>query len=116
MPTNNFKVILDAEQTVVAVNWFALNQTVRDRHSYFRRQVAAEPDAYPDLYQLPRSRHDQRPRPKRFWTDLENLSLVRAAADHMHYVADKLCFRRTEDAQCAPFFTLNSSVCQTALI
>ncbi|POY73661.1 hypothetical protein BMF94_3196 [Rhodotorula taiwanensis] len=66
----DFKRILDVKQCLVAVNWLCRNP------------------------QAPQSSDSAAwDRPKRFWTDIDQLTLVHAAADHLHSINDKVVFR-----------------------
>ncbi|KAN0060251.1 hypothetical protein ACQY0O_007580 [Thecaphora frezii] len=62
--------IIDVRQTVLYVNWLAMNQT------------------------LSPSEQDQRPRPKKYWTtDMDQLTLVRSFSDSCQAVGDRVIFR-----------------------
>ncbi|GAA5970526.1 hypothetical protein JCM11641_007339 [Rhodosporidiobolus odoratus] len=64
----DFKTILDVKQVVIAVNWLCQNQ-----------QAPADDASWQ--------------RPKRYWTDMDQLKQVRATADHLHTIHDKVVFR-----------------------
>ncbi|GAA6016084.1 hypothetical protein JCM10207_004437 [Rhodosporidiobolus poonsookiae] len=64
----DLKTILDVKQVIVAVNWLCKNQ-----------QAPREDTSWE--------------RPKRYWTDIDQLKLVRATADHLHTIHDKVVFR-----------------------
>ncbi|KAK4700888.1 ubiquitin-conjugating enzyme E2 O, partial [Phenoliferia sp. Uapishka_3] len=86
---SELKRVLDVKQIVVAVNWLCMSQMLA-----------------PEL-------QNGQERPKRYWTDLDNLTLVRASAlelfifirlynvlikpalcsDHLHSVGDRVVFR-----------------------
>ncbi|GAA5897227.1 hypothetical protein JCM6882_001820 [Rhodosporidiobolus microsporus] len=68
---SDLKTILEVKQLVVAVNWLCKNQ-----------QLA--PDSVEG---------ESWERPKRYWTDVGELKLVRATADHLHTIHDKVVFR-----------------------
>ncbi|GAA6004968.1 hypothetical protein JCM11491_002293 [Sporobolomyces phaffii] len=65
--TNDVKTILDIKQLSVAINWLC------------RNPLAPTTDGETDWQ-----------RPKRYWTDLDSLKLVRATADHLRTIHDKL--------------------------
>ncbi|BGP15191.1 hypothetical protein JCM10213_000859 [Rhodosporidiobolus nylandii] len=67
---SDLRTILEVKQVVVAVNWLCKNQQAPD---------SAENAAWV--------------RPKRYWTDIDQLKLVRATADHLHTIHDKVVFR-----------------------
>ncbi|GAA5955577.1 hypothetical protein JCM8115_006794 [Rhodotorula mucilaginosa] len=68
---SDFKRILDVKQCVVAVNWLCRNPQAPASDS--------ESTAWT--------------RPKRYWFDIDQLTLVRASADHLHSINDKVVFR-----------------------
>ncbi|EPQ29104.1 uncharacterized protein PFL1_03393 [Pseudozyma flocculosa PF-1] len=68
--------ILDVRQTVLCVNWLAMNQTLTPEEQ------------------------ERRPRPKRFWTtDIDRLTLVRSFADYCQAVGDRVVFRNADLAR-----------------
>ncbi|GAA5927706.1 ubiquitin-conjugating enzyme E2 [Sporobolomyces koalae] len=67
--TNTVKNILDVKQMLVVVNWLCKNQLSEKATS---------------------TQDSDWVRPKRFWPDLDNLKLVRATADHLRTIHDKL--------------------------
>ncbi|GAA5879197.1 hypothetical protein JCM1840_007608 [Sporobolomyces johnsonii] len=69
MGAGDLRTILDVKQVVVAVNWLCKNQLA------------------------PASATDNWERPERYWTDLDQLTLVRATADHLHTIHDKVVMR-----------------------
>ncbi|GAA5823545.1 hypothetical protein JCM11251_000674 [Rhodosporidiobolus azoricus] len=66
---SDLKTILEVKQLIVAVNWLCKNQ-----------QATSDSEA-------------GWARPKRYWTDVDQLKLVRATADHLHTIHDKVIFR-----------------------
>ncbi|GAA6031154.1 hypothetical protein JCM8097_004030 [Rhodosporidiobolus ruineniae] len=68
---SDLKTILDVKQILLAVNWLYKNQQT-------------PPDA---------SGNDSWERPKRYWSDIDQLKHVRATADHLHTIHDKVVFR-----------------------
>ena len=64
--------VLNVKQTVVCVNWLAMNQKLS-----------------------PEQQQNQH-RPKRFWSNVEDLTLVRSFSDSCHAVGDKVIFRHAE--------------------
>ncbi|GAA5986419.1 hypothetical protein JCM10908_003747 [Rhodotorula pacifica] len=68
-----FKRILDVKQCIVAVNWLCRNP-----------QAATSGNGGDETAWE---------RPKRFWPDIDQLTLVRASADHLHSISDKVVFR-----------------------
>ncbi|GAA5994201.1 ubiquitin-conjugating enzyme E2 [Rhodotorula paludigena] len=63
---SDLKQILDVKQCMIAVNWLCRNQQA--------------------------TTHDWQ-RPRRYWTEIDKLVLVRATADHLHTIHDKVVFR-----------------------
>ncbi|CEQ42576.1 SPOSA6832_04405, partial [Sporobolomyces salmonicolor] len=69
MGAGDLRTILDVKQVAVAVNWLCKNQLA------------------------PAPATDNWERPKRYWTDVDQLTLVRATADHLHTIHDKVVMR-----------------------
>ncbi|GAA6046874.1 hypothetical protein JCM3770_005687 [Rhodotorula araucariae] len=64
---SDLKMILDVKQCMIAVNWLCRNQQAPSDGSWER--------------------------PRRYWVELDKLVLVRATADHLHTIHDKVVFR-----------------------
>ncbi|BGP47280.1 hypothetical protein JCM10450v2_003132 [Rhodotorula kratochvilovae] len=64
---SDLKMILDVKQCMIAVNWLCRNQQAPSGGSWER--------------------------PRRYWVELHKLVLVRATADHLHTIHDKVVFR-----------------------
>ncbi|KAM0788855.1 hypothetical protein ACM66B_002940 [Microbotryomycetes sp. NB124-2] len=75
--TGDMQQILDVKQIAVAVNWLCMSQ----------RNPEADIDTT---------------RPQRFWTALQDLKLLRSAADTLHSVGDKVVFRDREEHPLPP--------------
>ncbi|GAA5975270.1 hypothetical protein JCM5350_000217 [Sporobolomyces pararoseus] len=72
--TNDVKTILDIKQLTIAVNWLCRNPLSSSSSSPSNNN----------------NDNDDWKRPKRYWTDLDQLKLVRATADHLRTIHDKL--------------------------
>ncbi|KAJ9476376.1 putative Ubiquitin-conjugating enzyme E2 2 (putative) [Pseudozyma hubeiensis] len=64
--------IVDIKQTVVYINWLALNQ------------------------KLSPEEQEKRPKPPALWTDYSKLTLVKAFSDRYHEIGDRVAFRTPE--------------------
>ncbi|KAI5475908.1 ubiquitin-conjugating enzyme E2 O [Pseudohyphozyma bogoriensis] len=69
-PAGDLKRVIEVRHVVLAVNWLCMSQ----------------------LSDVPPEQRSWE-RPKRYWTDLDQLCLVRSTADHLHSVGDKVVLR-----------------------
>lgn len=80
-------IVLNVKQTVVCVNWLGLNQRVSIlvRGEFLSRSPVGSLTLYAGRFttQLTPEQQNDRPRPKRFWTDVDQLTLVRSFSEHI---------------------------------